>query len=269
MSDAGGRFGDQLFVTATGEPTLAHCAVLFLDLLGVRAMNRSPDVDQHLIALERAVTRTYRDFLKPDSPWPAAFFSDTLVLASPVIPGQRDEESALGDLIIQGGWLQLSLIAEGFFVRGGLSLGRVHMHEGLVFGPALVEAYELEGDSAVSPRIILSREAEESQRQALAFYARPEHSPENAMLMRDRDGHTFIHYLALLFEDPTDPLPPLVAHRDAVTERLREFSTDKKLWEKYRWVGEYHNAVIERHLPAEQDLLVKQDDLTWRFESFA
>jgi hypothetical protein len=57
--------------------------VLFVDLLGVSAMNRGPkqEVRANLIALERAVSAMYRDYLEPDSPWPAALFSDTLVLA--------------------------------------------------------------------------------------------------------------------------------------------------------------------------------------------
>jgi hypothetical protein len=63
-----------------GTPKLERCAVLFIDLLGVRAMNRGPRrrVQQHLVELDRAVTGMYRDYLKPESPWPAAFFSDTL-----------------------------------------------------------------------------------------------------------------------------------------------------------------------------------------------
>jgi hypothetical protein len=102
----------------------------------------------------RAVGGTYRDFLKEDSPWPAAFFSDTLVVASPVL--DDDEESALGGLIIQAAWLQLDLVAQGFFVRGALALGRFHMRAGLIFGPGLIEAYELgercRGTSPCHPR---------------------------------------------------------------------------------------------------------------------
>lgn len=90
----------------------------------------------------------YRDFLTEDSPWPAALFSDTLVLAAPVLR-KDDEEAAIGGLVVQAAWLQLNLIAEGFFARGGLSFGRFHIRDGLVFGPALVEAYDLESKTAI------------------------------------------------------------------------------------------------------------------------
>lgn len=187
MSSRGDRFVDRVFATEQGEPRLVRSAVLFVDLLGVRALNRSPQVEHHLVALEKAVTRSYRDFLKSDSPWPAAFFSDTLVLASPVLPAGEDE-SAIGGLVVQAAWLQLNLIAEGFFVRGGLSVGKFHIREGLVFGPALVEAADLESTVAVHPRVVLSGEAACSQHEDLRFYADPAQSPQNALLMRDADG---------------------------------------------------------------------------------
>ena len=240
--------------------------MLFVDLLGVRALNRSPEVEQHLVALEKAVTRNYRDFLRPDSPWPAAFFSDTLVLASPVIDGE--EESAIGGLVVQAAWLQLNLISEGFFVRGGLSIGQFHIREGLIFGPALVEAAGLESTVAVHPRIVLSRDAERSQYEALRFYADPSQSPQNALLLRDPDGQVFINYLALLFEELEDPRPSLLLHRDTVVDCLHGYRHDKRRWEKYRWVAEYHNAVVAGAVPGDDRLLVPTDEMTWHFESF-
>ena len=242
--------------------------MLFVDLLGVREMNRGRSAGKHLAAIERAVVRgAYRDFLAPDSPWLSAFFSDTLVLASPV---QRagDEESSIGDLVVQAAWLQLDLITEGFFVRGALTLGKFHIREGLIFGPALVEAFELENAKAVHPRIILGPNAERSQHQDLRFYGQPEDSPQNLFLLGDADGWTFINYLGLLFDDPGDPRPVLEMHREIVTVRLREYRNRRRLWEKYRWVAEYHNAVIARQLPGESQLLVDTENITSQFEPF-
>jgi hypothetical protein len=94
--------GDDPFVTRGDVPQLIRCAVLFIDLLGVRAMNRGPvaQVRRHLIDLDRAVTHRYRDYLRPESEWRAAFFSDTLVLAAPIArPG--DEEAEIRGLIRQ------------------------------------------------------------------------------------------------------------------------------------------------------------------------
>ena len=262
-----GRSIGDAFVGERGEPRLAMCAVLFIDLLGVREMNASPDVDDHLVRLERAVTGMYRNFLRADSPWPAAFFSDTLVLASPV-DDEDAEESAIGGLVIQAAWLQLNLIAQGFFARGALSLGAFHIREGLLFGPALVEAYELESQVAVHPRVVLGQTAVASQREALHFYASAAESPQNALLLRDRDDQVFINYLGLLFDEPEDPRPALALHRDAIRAALAQHRGDKRRWEKYRWVGEYHNHVVSERLQ-EPEFLVEPGDLTWGFEPFA
>ncbi len=242
--------------------------MLFIDLLGVREMNRGRSAGRHLAAIERAVVKgAYRDFLALESPWLSAFFSDTLVLASPV---QRadGEESSIDDLLTQAAWLQLNLIAEGFFVRGALTLGKFHLREGLIFGPALIEAHDLERDVAVHPRIVLGSDAERSQREDLRSHAQPGESPQNLLLLRDADGWTFIDYLGLLFDDPGDPRPVLEMHREIVTVRLREYRNRRRLWEKYRWVAEYHNAVVARQLPGESQLLVDTENITSQFKSF-
>lgn len=267
IGGAGGRTVDRVFVTKQGKPKLARCAVLFIDLLGVRQMNRSRRVAAHLVALESAVTGMYRDFLQPDSPWPAAFFSDTLVLAAPVV--RNNEEAAIGGLVIQAAWLQLNLMTAGFFARGGLSLGRVYIRDGLVFGPALVEAYELESRMAVNPRVVLGPSVVASQRADLSFWADPRFSPQASLLLCDDDGHTFINYLGLLFDEPDDPVLGLEQHRDAVVERLREHRGDKRRWEKYRWAAEYHNAVARRAMPKAPQLRIDGAETTWRFSSFA
>lgn len=225
-------------------------------------------VTTHLRALEAAVTRNYRDFLSPDSPWPAAFFSDTLVLAAPV-KEHGGEEAAIGGLVIQAAWLQLNLVSSGFFVRGGLSLGRMHLRDGLVFGPALVEAYELESRRAVYPRIVLSSDVDASQRSDLSFYANPSDAPQAALLLCDGDGHTFINYLGLLFENVDDPVQGLAEHREIVAARLEEHRGDKRRWEKYRWVAEYHNDVVGRMRPDASELLVDAEAMTWRFSTFS
>lgn len=269
MAAAGQRFVDHVFVTRSGTPKLVRCAVLFVDLLGVRAMNRGPHrkVLANLVAVERAVSGMYRDFLKEDSPWPASLFSDTLVLASPVLPN-LDEEAAIGGLVLQAGWLQLGFMAKGFFMRGALALGDFYIRDGVIFGPALVDAAELEHDAAIHPRIVLSREAEESQRGDLSFYADPKQSPQNTLLLRDGDGWTFINYLSVLFDEPDDPRPALQLHRDRVRACLREHRSQKRVWEKYRWAAEYHNAFVRQHLPNEPLLLVAPADMTWQFDSF-
>lgn len=257
----------QPFLTVTGKPRLRRCAVLFLDLLGVREMSGSSEARKHLRAIEQAISGSYGDFLRADSPWPAAFFSDTLVLAAPIL-SKPEEHAAISGLLGQAARLQLELIGQGFFARGGLAIGQFHIHNGLIFGPALVGAYELESTHAVHPRVILDRDAERCQREGLDPAVPPEAQTQATLLHCDDDGWTFINYLGVLFDEPDDPRPRLVAHRDILINRLAAHSGRRRLWEKYRWAAEYHNSIVSSELKREAGLLVPADLMTWQFRRF-
>jgi hypothetical protein len=261
---------DRPFVTAAGDPKFARCAVLFVDILGVRAMNSGPDAGEHLVALDRAVSKTYRDFLDPRSGWRAAFFSDTLVLARPV-ESADDEEFVVGGLIVQAALLQFDLALQGFFVRGGLSVGHFHIRSGLIFGPALVAAFDIEKSVAIHPRIVLDEGTDDVKRR---FAASPATDGQRlAPLMRDGDGRAFVDYLGLQFDDP-DANELLAMHRDVVVGKLQQHRGDKQVWEKFRWVAEYHNAVLAQAPTSFTDtvdtdsLRIDVGEYTWRFERF-
>jgi hypothetical protein len=246
------------FMTRNGRPLLVRCAVLFVDLLGVREMNLSERVTGHLVALHSAVSVMHRDFFGEPSRYRTAFFSDTLVLAAPIVRG-TDDALLIRGLMQHATWLQNALIAEGFFVRGGLSLGSLHVSDHVLFGPALVEAYDLESRAAVYPRIVLSRAAAETQRGTAG----------GSMLLCDDDGQTFIDYLGTVFDEPEDPLSVLQGHRETVVDRLQAHRRSKRRWEKYRWLGEYHNAVVRRGLPKKGgELLIEPLAMTRQFSAF-
>lgn len=246
------------FTTRNGRPLLIRCAVLFVDLLGVREMNMSQHAAGHLVALHSAVSLMHRTFVGESSRYRSAFFSDTLVVASPIVRA-TDDATEVGNLMRHARWLQNDLIAEGFFVRGGLSVGSLHVGEKVLFGPALVEAYELESKAAVHPRIVLSRAAAETQRRPAG----------GATLLCDDDGQTFVDYLGAAVDEPDEPFSGLQRHRDTVVERLHANRRHKRRWEKFRWLGEYHNAVVRARSPKARKLLIEPSAMTWQFTPFA
>jgi len=253
VSTPADRYVDRVFLGEDGSPRLARCALLFLDFLGVTDMATSSRAQQNLAELEQAIRGVLRDFLDPGSPWPAAMFSDTLVMASPVdVAG--GEEPAIADLIFQACWLQLSLAERGFFARGSIALGDFYIRDEFVFGAALVEAYRLERDNAIHPRVILSDAVHEAHRENLQNYAAEKGRPLTTLVLRDRDGRAFLNYLEVLFEETDDPIPRLVAHRDALIAKLRTYRAESRVWEKYRWVSEYHNHFCRKNARREWDL---------------
>jgi hypothetical protein len=223
--------------------------VLFLDILGVSEMALdSAHVSENLVDLDRVLRRTSRDFLAEDSPWPSALLSDSLIIADPTSSNSGDV-FVLIEMLIQAAILQLQLAAGGFFARGALTIGDIHIHDGVVFGPALVKAYRLEAKRAISPRVILTQEAREALEEDLSHYKNPEDAPQVDLLVVDQDGIVFIDYLRMLF-DEIDPVEELEWHRTVVEEKLRAHRNDSRKWDKYRWVAEYHNHFCERRIKA-------------------
>ncbi len=268
MSAPADRYVDRVFLAANGSPQLARCALLFLDLLGVTEMATGPRAQQNLVDLEQAIRGLVRDFLDPGSAWPAAMFFDTLVMASPIGLFGGDEVAITG-LFLQASWLQLSLAERGFFARGSITLGDFYIRDELVFGAALVEAYHLERDNAVHPRVILSEEVHQAQRKNLEAYVARKGAPLTTLLLRDRDGRAFLNYLEVVLEEAEDPAPRLAAHRDALTGKLETYRDNSRVWEKYRWVSEYHNHFCSMYTEAEwytPDLLIPAMQLTQEWD---
>jgi hypothetical protein len=255
----------ELFLAADGAPRLRRCAVLFLDLLGVREMARSTEASAHLAAVDRAVRSSYRDFLDPASELPAAVFSDTLVIAAPIRSKQLEPVTVLG-LVTQGALAQLGLIEQGLFARGGLAVGDFHIHDNLIFGRALVDAYERENKDAVHPRVILDKPVEAMLRERGAG---EDVDDAGSFLSCDEDGWVFIDYLGPVFDSYEDARPRLKAHRDALVAKLAQHSKERRHWEKYRWVAEYHNDAVRTRAADGAELLVPADGMTWRFSSFS
>jgi hypothetical protein len=91
-------------------------------------------------------------------------FSDHIVISYPLARISRDvgpNESAVAFFILSGFNRLLKSIAAaalrlGFLIRGGASIGMLYHSRGVVFGEAMIEAFEIESRVAVYPRVVLS-----------------------------------------------------------------------------------------------------------------
>lgn len=212
--------------------------MLFVDLLGISQLAGSENAATYLRTLNEALS-TSRNLLREDSPWPAAYFSDSLVIVSPVADGS--DCSALTGLIEQAASLQTDLLEHGYSLRGGIALGEIHLSRNLMFGPGLIEAYRLEQAASIDPRIILSDEAATTLRAGSG----DDVNELGWLLLEDQDGRLTVDYLtssiiAYRFETTDEGLE---WHRDLILKRRSEHAGTIAIWSKWNWVGQYHNAV--------------------------
>jgi hypothetical protein len=54
------------------------------------------------------------------------------------------------------GVYQLSMALDDYFIRGAISVGELFLDPNTAFGPALLEAHDLESNVARDPRVILA-----------------------------------------------------------------------------------------------------------------
>jgi hypothetical protein len=241
---------------------LAECAVLYLDILGVRSFSTGKAAQRELGRFEKAVTNAFPfDLgapgaeLEAESALPAAVFSDSFVAVAPV---QQDldhpQADAIANLVFEATRIQSSLILANYFVRGAITIGQCHFHQGVLFGPALVEAVNLEQTEAVNPRIVLSPNAVETLRHELGERVGGE------PILVDEDGLAFVNYLQAIYDDPTAPRPVnLEKHGKVLVESLTKNLSNMRHWRKYRWAAEYHDDFVRKR---ERELEASGVDLT-------
>jgi hypothetical protein len=231
-----------LFLEDQGKPILRECAVVYLDVLGIRNLSVAPE---RLDTLRRLISGldTARDeaLLDNQESWQAlSWFTDNVVAAFPILPGHIDEEPALGSALRAATYIQLRMAVEGFLVRGGIAFGEIHMAPNVAFGPALIEAVELE-KQADSPRVLLGDHAVELQRKVMKSY-REGAAPQIYEMAVDSDGRVFVDYLHFWAQEEHDDSVfrhVFKAHREHAKKGLGH--PDKRVQAKYEWLAGYHN----------------------------
>lgn len=179
---------------------------LYVDFLGTRAAISEWDKQKldSLTRLLHGVANLRSDFASlSESPTGSGTqvkiqpvvttFSDHLVISYPL---EILAKTFLGDACIrltnvQGLTASIAALAMklGLLIRGGLAVGPLHHEQGVVLGPALVEAYCLESRVAIYPRIAVSRKIYTEARKSA-------YAPQ--VLLTDQDGIAHLNYFSRL-----------------------------------------------------------------------
>lgn len=248
---------------ANDEVRPLESVVVFVDVLGfIDAMKnayRSGEPINLLNNLREAVDSSYFSLQdKVEYPasviekhfrlWEFKAFTDNIVIGFPI---KLDSEVEMATIFERLAVFQLSMIKYGFFIRGAIAVGEHYMDSDIVFGNALIEAYEAERNLALEPRIVLSRSAVKYFNRHLSYYTKVEDSWHYEVVLQDADNQLFINYLDIA--RPRDEsenntfFATLLEHRDMVLSRIKEFSTDLKIRSKYAWIANYHNYFCDQY----------------------
>lgn len=253
------------YLDEKGNPVVCLSFCAFVDILGFsRCVLECTTLEESQALCERVRT-TLNDrrfelngYTSEATAWydgEYQMFSDSLVLGHLFHDVRLVGEPELGEVLGKMGRYQLILALDGFFVRGGLSIGELHLSKDQCFGKALVEAAHMESHMAKVPRIVASDGVMRLVRHHLTFYGRPEGAPHAYNLLVDtHDNHVFINYLCESnYGEHGSDLVMLRKHRDNIQECLDRFASDVRILDKYQWVCDYHNYFCRTQVVGSDD----------------
>lgn len=190
--------------------------VVFLDILGFKSLigktvertgNDIPAeidrVHEALMTVRQVFDLDDKSASKRRTSKKVTQFSDSVVISFLL-----DEPSELFWTLVEVQHMLLELVSRGILCRGGVALGKLIHSETVIFGPAMVDAYEAETRAAMYPRVIL----DESILKRAAQYHASHHTPEleeeylRKAVSKDSDGQYFVDYFEKLTSEFDDGL---------------------------------------------------------------
>lgn len=240
-----------------GEPILKPSCCVVADVLGfseliresVRNNSEAELLRDIFSILDQSVEHMeeMQEPFKNEPQWAFKFYSDNMVIGYP-LKETGDDLTAEAELGITLGIIidhQFKLARAGYFIRGGLSYGSLHVSRDLILGAAMLDAHDIERQIADVPRIVLHPTTLANVEQHLTWGS----SPHYSYLLIDQDGQVFINYLIATIPDVDVFLrSQLLQHRDMVTNRLNRFADEPRVLRKYVWLANYHNFFCKHFL---------------------
>jgi hypothetical protein len=147
------------------------------------------------------------------------------------------------------------LLDKGYFIRGGLVKGRLFHDENVVFGDALVEAYRIETEVAVYPRVMTTRAVWLDFER---YRAEDDGSSLNDWIRQSDDGPMFVHTLRStsnfahrtkleninLSPPERKNLDHITALQNMIQKKLDESIDNPRHFQKVQWFAEYWNRSV-------------------------
>jgi hypothetical protein len=239
--------------------------VTFIDILGFRDLIEQSRSGEHCspVAVDkilRIVSRLKRanDFtgrVKEDKEghrvvnFSSTNFSDCLVRSTWINSPDDFIEAIYSEFVSIASMQSYVTTYEGMMIRGGMAAGGLYKDTiaGLLFGPALVDAYRLE-QKAVVPRILLS--------EAIVHEIKSKGKASEYYVCENSDGVAYLDYLKASYDTNLGTWPitdinncnqMMQDHMNAAIKKNEELRSQPiHIRQKAHWMAGYHNGVIQR-----------------------
>lgn len=164
------------------------------------------------------------------------FISDSFIISIPTTVERSLEVLIVSCLLLQQFFIKAK---RPILLRGGISKGEFYHFKEITFGPALVDAYLLEKNKSIYPRIVID--------EALQV---PELCTGKDNFARvccsvDQDGQQYIDYLKMIVAFQKEDCGDLLRIRDFISNGVRIFAHDERTLDKYKWLAIRFNSALE------------------------
>ena len=177
-------------------------------------------------------------------------FSDNIAIAVPI--KENNVLAAFVSVAVLSGLIQHEFLQYQYLVRGGIAIGDFFADETMIWGNALLDAYYIENEVSIYPRIVIHP--------ATAIRLNPVIDElTSKWIKEDVDGLFFVDYMQERSFDSKMNFVELVAYRlndcDVLLEKARN---DIKVIQKIQWHKMYLLSKIDIW-PAEYDDLLSKE----------
>lgn len=158
--------------------------------------------------------------------------------------------------MINIGMIQCHLLFQDTVIRGCIHAGAFFSSDNIFYGPALIDAYNLERKIVTFPMIALSPKISQILEEKESFI-----DDYDILVGKDYDGILdllirknnlyYINYLKVMIgmiEDRITKHGMILKHKELIKENLLKYSTNPKVIKKCEWLKEYHNTFLKRNL---------------------
>lgn len=162
-------------------------------------------------------------------------FSDNIIVFAPVI--NDDINIAFMDVLILTSMIQTEFLSKGYLVRGGIAYGAFFADDIMVWGKALISAYNIENKIAVFPRIVLDSSLEKNL----------EIKKYDNLLKKDTDECWFVDYLSSGFGLDNNTLFGIInSSCQTIDIMIREENDNVSVLQKLNWHKNYLRVKMDK-----------------------
>lgn len=252
--------------------------VLFLDILGFKKIIEETEikgqenVDQTEFLIEtikemkEAVNLTSTETTKN-----VTQFSDSIVVSF-----AENDQKEIPRLFFDLQRLIAKLLARGILCRGAISYGKLYHKNDLVFGPALVDAYETESQAALYPRIILDQSVIDVMKYNYSLENKHNYrkvrfdSDVQTYLKIDSDDKFYIDYFtgSMMFFEHNELNRVYSDLRKIIINGMRYKNPGIKI--KFNWMKNKYNKLPEflERINEDEELFYKRPDIEEYYRNF-